>query len=97
MRLYLIRHGQTPSNVQRLLDTGEPGPGLTELGRQQAEALPEALAGAGIEALYASSLVRTQLTARPLADALGLEPAIRPGLREIGAGDLEMEIGRAHV
>lgn len=90
MRLYLIRHGQTPSNVQRLLDTGEPGPGLTELGRQQAEALPEALAGAGIEALYASSLVRTQLTARPLADALGLEPAIRPGLREIGAGDLEM-------
>lgn len=90
MRLYLIRHGQTPSNVERLLDTAEPGPGLTELGREQAEALPEALSGAGIESLWVSNLIRTQLTAQPLADALGLEPSIRPGLREIRAGDLEM-------
>lgn len=90
MRLHLIRHGQTPSNVRRLLDTDEPGPGLTELGREQAEALPEALGGAGIERLYASNLVRTQLTAAPLSEALGLEVTIRPGLREIRAGNLEM-------
>lgn len=90
MRLHLIRHGQTPSNVRRVLDTDEPGPGLTELGQEQAEALPEALGGAGIERLYASTLVRTQLTAAPLSRALGLEVAIRPGLREIRAGDLEM-------
>ena len=32
MRLILVRHGQTPSNIERLLDTGAPGPGLTELG-----------------------------------------------------------------
>lgn len=90
MRLYLIRHGQTPSNVRGLLDTGAPGPGLTELGQEQAQALPGALEGAGIESLYASTLVRTQLTAAPLAEALGLEVAVRDGLREIGAGDLEM-------
>ena len=32
MRLLLIRHGQTPSNVLGLLDTAVPGPGLTDLG-----------------------------------------------------------------
>lgn len=35
MRLILIRHGQTPSNVEHFLDTAVPGPGLTELGSQQ--------------------------------------------------------------
>ncbi|POC80683.1 histidine phosphatase family protein, partial [Vibrio vulnificus] len=43
MRLILIRHGQTESNVHRLLDTAMPGPGLTELGQQQAAGLVSAL------------------------------------------------------
>src|SRR5699024_5083913 len=33
MRLLLIRHGQTPSNVEGILDAGYPGPGLTALGQ----------------------------------------------------------------
>lgn len=90
MRLLLIRHGQTPSNVGRHLDTAEPGPGLTELGREQALALPGALGDHGIEAIYASTLIRTQLTAAPLARALGHEVQIRRDLREITAGSLEM-------
>ncbi|WP_415857416.1 histidine phosphatase family protein [Sinomonas sp. G460-2] len=90
MRLLLIRHGQTPSNVIRALDTGAPGPGLTELGLQQAAALVAALASEQIGALFASNLHRAQLTAAPLADALGLEVAVREGLREIAAGCLEM-------
>lgn len=90
MRLILIRHGQTPSNVAQLLDTGAPGPGLTDLGSAQAAALPEALAGEDLEALYVSTLVRTHLTAAPLAAAYGLEPQVRAGIREVVAGDLEM-------
>lgn len=90
MRLLLIRHGQTPSNVGHLLDTTAPGPGLTELGEQQAAALPERLADEKIDALYASTLVRTQLTAAPLAETRGLDVVIRDGVREIAAGDLEM-------
>ena len=90
MRLLLIRHGQTPSNVDFLLDTAIPGPGLTALGEQQAAALPEVLAGEDIEALYASTLVRTQLTAAPLAAARGLDVLVRGGIRELEAGDLEM-------
>jgi len=95
MRLLLVRHGQTPSNVDFLLDTAVPGPGLTELGERQAAALPEALAGEDIEAVYASTLVRTQLTAAPLAAARRLDVQVRDGIREVSAGDLEMMPGRS--
>ncbi|MBN0044487.1 histidine phosphatase family protein [Streptomyces actuosus] len=90
MRLLLIRHGETPSNLEYVLDTGVPGPGLTDLGERQAAALPTALAHEDIGAVFASTLVRTQLTAAPLAVARGLEVTVRDGIREISAGDLEM-------
>ncbi|MFF7971486.1 histidine phosphatase family protein [Streptomyces sp. NPDC007905] len=93
MRLLLVRHGQTPSNLDHLLDTGVPGPGLTPLGERQAAALPEALAGEDIEAVYASTLLRTRLTAAPLAAARDLEVIVRAGIREVSAGDLEMRPG----
>ncbi|MFE6992907.1 histidine phosphatase family protein, partial [Streptomyces pharetrae] len=90
MRLLLVRHAQTPSNVKFLLDTAVPGPGLTELGERQAAALSEALAGQDIEAVYASTMIRTQLTAAPFAAARGLDVHVRDGIRELSAGDLEM-------
>lgn len=90
MRLTLVRHGQTPSNVLGLLDTAPPGPGLTDLGVLQAAAVPGALDGQRVDALFASNQVRARLTAEPLARARGLEVQIREGLREIWAGDLEM-------
>ncbi|EMY35775.1 isomerase [Arthrobacter crystallopoietes BAB-32] len=90
MRLLLIRHGQTPSNIKGLLDTDIPGPELTSLGHDQARALPQALAGEPIERLYASTAIRTQLTASPLAEATRLEVGVRDGLREISAGAYEM-------
>ncbi|KQM26191.1 MULTISPECIES: histidine phosphatase family protein [unclassified Frigoribacterium] len=89
MRLLLIRHGQTPDNVEGVLGTVAPGVGLTDLGRRQAEALPAALADETIGALLVSTLVRTQLTAAPLAAARGLAPTVLDGLREVKAGDLE--------
>lgn len=90
MRLLLIRHGQTSSNIGHKLDTAVPGADLSELGRRQAEAIPSALAGEDIGAIYASTLVRSQQTAAPLAAALGLDVLVRPGIREIAAGELEM-------
>ncbi|QHC57991.1 histidine phosphatase family protein [Rathayibacter sp. VKM Ac-2760] len=97
MRLLLIRHGQTPSNVDGILDTRIPGPGLTELGRSQAAALPTTLADEPIGALFVSTMRRTHETAAPLAAALGLEPVERAGIREIAAGDLEMRGDEAAV
>jgi len=97
MRLLLVRHGQTPSNVIGALDTATPGPGLTELGLEQAAALPEALAHEAIDAIVVSTLVRTHLTAAPLAATRQLEPIVRAGIREIEAGDLEMRNDRDGV
>ena len=90
VRLFLVRHGQTHANVARQLDTAVPGLDLTDTGQEQARALAERLAGEDLGAIYTSDLVRTQQTAAPLAERLGLEMVVLPGLREIQAGDYEM-------
>ncbi len=90
MRIHLIRHGQTPSNVSKALDTSFPGAPLTELGREQAASLPGRLQGTPLDAIYTSPLVRTQQTATPLATARGLDLLVREGVREIQAGEMEM-------
>lgn len=90
MRLFLVRHAQTPSNVVGALDTAAPGAGLTELGRRQAAAAGAVLSERGVQHVHASPLVRTQQTAEPLATTLGRPSAVHDGLAEIGAGDLEM-------
>jgi probable phosphoglycerate mutase len=90
MRLLLLRHGQTPSNVGGLLDTANPGPGLTSLGERQAASVPYALRDRQVDAIAVSPLVRTSFTAAPLARARGIEPLVVEGLQEIEAGELEM-------
>lgn len=89
MRLLLIRHGETPDNVVGALGTVIPGPGLTPLGSLQAAAIPAALAEQRIEAIYVSRMLRTHLTAAPLAASLGLTAVELPGVHEIDAGELE--------
>jgi len=95
MRLLLIRHGQTPANVRGELDTAHPGPGLTRRGLAQAAAIPAALSEETIGAVFVSTLVRTHLTAAPLAASLGLTVRVLPGIHEIEAGDLEMATDHA--
>jgi probable phosphoglycerate mutase len=97
MRLLLIRHGQTPANVLGQLSTRKPGPGLTAIGAKQAAAVPGALQREQVTSVFASTLIRTQLTARPLADERGLPVTVLDGLREIDAGDLEDRTDAASV
>lgn len=90
MRLLLIRHGQTGSNLAGSLDTAAPGAPLTALGRRQAAALPSVLAHERIDMIVSSQLTRALQTAQPLADARLLTTRTADGLREISAGALEM-------
>jgi broad specificity phosphatase PhoE len=90
VRLLLIRHGQTPSNVSGAIDTALPGAPLTPLGEAQARAVPEALAGVEVASVHVSTLLRTRLTAAPLVETSGAELHVHDGLREVGAGELEM-------
>lgn len=89
MRLILVRHGQTPANVAGSLDTLLPGPGLTELGTRQAQALVGDLTGQSIDAVFASEATRAQLTAAPIAEARSLPVQVLPGTFEVQAGSLE--------
>ncbi|WP_203566409.1 histidine phosphatase family protein [Aestuariimicrobium ganziense] len=90
MKLILVRHGQTDSNVGKLLDTGHPGAPLNVLGSEQAATLVETLAGETIDAVFSSDLLRAQQTAQPLAEALGVEAVALPAFREIYAGEHDM-------
>jgi broad specificity phosphatase PhoE len=51
-------------------------PVLTEAGAARATALKAALAAAGVTSIVTTHLQRTQLTAKPLADSLGLAPLV---------------------
>ncbi len=90
MRLYLVRHGRTASNVAGLLDTAHPGAPLDEVGRAQAQALVERLTGHELDAVYSSDIHRAVQTATPLAQARRVMVRPLPGFREIPAGDLEL-------
>lgn len=89
MRLLLIRHGQTIDNVNGVIAATVPGPVLTDLGLEQAAAIPTALASEPIEAIYVSTMQRTRMTAEPLAHARGLQINVIDGIQEISAGELE--------
>ena len=71
------------------INTLVPGPELTETGQQQAQDLVNVLAGNGIDEIYASTMIRSQETAAPLAEALNLPIQVLPGLNEIDAGIFE--------
>jgi probable phosphoglycerate mutase len=92
VRLTLVRHGQTDSNVRRALDSRPPGAPLNGLGRTQAAELAQRLAGEPVTAVHASTALRAQQTAAPVAAAHGLDVSVLHGVHEIFVGDLE---GRA--
>lgn len=90
MRLLLIRHGETQSNVDRLLDTAHPGAPLTQRGHEQAALLTESLAHENVDAIFTSTLTRAQQTAAPLAEKRQLPATVVNGVQEIAAGVEEM-------
>ncbi len=84
-----VRHAQSTANAAGIIDTTVPGPGLTALGESQAQAIAEALKANAYDGIFVSDMVRTQLTAAPLAAGLGITPIVLPGLHEINAGIFE--------
>ena len=79
MELLIIRHGLP---VRRELTEGAADPELAPQGREQAEHLARYLASELIDAVYASPLARARETAAPLAELLGMEIRISPGVAE---------------
>lgn len=87
-RIILIRHAQSTLNVKKKL-SGHTDPPLTELGKEQAAGLANMLAGRKIDRILSSPFSRTMDTARPIAQAAGLEIETHDGLKEQNFGDWE--------
>ncbi|MGV0767344.1 histidine phosphatase family protein [Mycolicibacterium sp. XJ647] len=89
MRVTFVRHGESAGNASGLIDTSTPGPVLTPKGQQQAQAVVGVLGDNNYDAIYGSTMVRTQLTATPMSQYLRLPIQVLPGLQEIEAGIFE--------
>ncbi len=87
--LTLVRHAQSAANASGLIDTSVPGPEITPKGWCQANIAATHLAPNHYDGVYASTMIRTQETATPTAQALGEPVTVLPGLREIEAGQYE--------
>lgn len=97
--LDLVRHGETLSNLNGIIDTAPPGAPLDATGVEQANAVANSIYGVfkdNIAGIFASDAIRTQQTAEPLAEALSALNNGNPfpvetlsGLNEIPAGVFE--------
>ncbi|MBN9635379.1 MAG: histidine phosphatase family protein, partial [Actinobacteria bacterium] len=97
MTIAFIRHGQSYGNTSGNIDTQVPGSVLTPDGQQQAKDIAAKLGDRNFDAIYASTMVRTQQTATPLSQYLGLPIQVLPGLQEIEAGKYEGTPERAGI
>ncbi|MFF6848746.1 bifunctional RNase H/acid phosphatase [Streptomyces antimycoticus] len=87
----LLRHGETPLTPEkRFSGSGGTDPGLSDVGRHQAERVAAALAARGtIQAIVTSPLRRCRETAEAVARRLGLDVRVEEGLRETDFGAWE--------
>ncbi|MBN1966381.1 MAG: histidine phosphatase family protein [Anaerolineae bacterium] len=92
MALVFVRHGESEANLLHEFSNRGFKHGLTDNGRQQAEALARTLQGRPVIRLYSSPLMRAVQTAEILGGVLGLPHIVTDALREYDCGILE---GRA--
>jgi probable phosphoglycerate mutase len=86
MTIFLVRHGETVGNRDRVMQLPEIP--LSDTGIRQAERLAQRLASEGIVHILASDLPRATMTAAPLARRLGLTVETTPLLQERNFGAL---------
>ncbi|WP_034384146.1 histidine phosphatase family protein [Deinococcus sp. YIM 77859] len=97
-RLFLVRHGQTASNVAQTLGASHDDP-LNPTGEAQARALAGWLAGLALPAprVYASAFRRARQTAQAIAHALDVPVTVLDGLHEIEVGPAWLGRPYAHL
>jgi broad specificity phosphatase PhoE len=84
----LLRHGQTPMSVEKRY-AGTSDVPLTEAGEEQAAAAAKRLAGAGLDVIVTSPLLRARQTADAVAAACGADVVVDAGFRETDFGAWE--------
>lgn len=88
MKLFLIRHGETPWTVASRYQGTTDVP-LTPKGIRQAKAIAKVLRREVLERIYTSELKRAQHTAELISREAGIQPIVDPRLNELHFGDWE--------
>ena len=88
MNLLMIRHGEIPSNVNKVY-AGRSIERLTQKGVQQARQVSDKLKSHKIEALYSSPIHRALQTAQILSEVVGVDPIVYDSFRELEMGPWE--------
>ena len=88
-RLYLVRHAESPCNLDRTFSCRHVDPPLTERGVAQARALADWFVGRPIAHVYSGPLQRARLTAQEIARATSAPLTVDEALRELDVGELE--------
>lgn len=86
MTIWIIRHGETSGNANRVVQVPETP--LSDRGVAQAERLGRRLAGGAISHILASDYLRAAMTAARVGSAIGVEVEPEPLLRERNFGQL---------
>jgi 2,3-bisphosphoglycerate-dependent phosphoglycerate mutase len=100
--IVLVRHGASQAALEGVrfpIVDGRADPELSEAGVSQAQAVAERLATERPRRIFVSTLRRTHQTARPLAEATGVEPTVLPELAEVflgifDAGEYRIRVAR---
>ncbi|MEA2392371.1 MAG: 2,3-bisphosphoglycerate-dependent phosphoglycerate mutase [Solirubrobacteraceae bacterium] len=87
--ILLARHGETDDNAPPTRVMGWIDTPLNARGREQALALADAVADAGLEAIWTSHLLRARETAEIVGAAVGVQPRVDERLAESRRGSWE--------
>jgi len=96
--VFLVRHAEKEAEGA--------DPSLSETGRKRAKILADMLADAGITAIFSSEFHRTQQTAAPLAERLGIKVTVVSGkdidavvarVRELKPGARALIVGHSNT
>jgi broad specificity phosphatase PhoE len=87
--LYFLRHGQTTFSRDNDFCGSGLDPELTPEGLEMARAFAEAYRATPWNAVYASPMRRTVMTAEPLCKTVAVKMELRDDLKEIGYGKWE--------
>jgi broad specificity phosphatase PhoE len=93
MNIYLIRHGESTSDVKEKYD-GDYDDHLTDNGLRNADTLAEKLRGKGIEAIFTSPKIRARETTQVISDALQCKTIVAEGLAEQDIYGAFLELGK---
>ena len=91
-QVYIVRHAEkvTTPNIGK-------NPNLTDAGLARAQLLSEMLSDKGIDRVHSSDYIRTRDTAKPLADAKGLDIEIYDPKNLAGLAALIENAGGSHL